>query len=514
MKNYDSIIIGGGHNALVCANYLAKSGQKVLIIEALKKFGGLAADREFFPGYRANTASALNQFSEKIASDLNLSSHGFNSKTDALKNIALDFSQNHVYINEDSVSGVSEKDAHNFNQYKSLLNKFADALKPFWLKSIPRLKNENIRDILTFAEIGLKIRLMGKKDMREFLRIFSLPTRDLMDEFFDSDLLKAALSWDALIGSSQAPRSPNNSILTLLYRMSGKHQGHYYIPTGGIDSLIDALVSSAEEAGVEFISETLVKEIIIKSSQNGLKAIGVKTHNSDEIKADRIISGVDPKQTFINLVGAHNTEIEFSNRINRLRSNGYVAKFNLALSNLPSFKGLDSLRARMLIVPNMDSIEFAWDDAKYGDYSQNPVMDMIVPTLFNPSMAPEGKHTLSANIMYIPYQKNNGWSEEDKNELTERIIDTISQYSPNIRDNILHSELLTPLDLEKEFNLTGGHWHRGELALDQMLMMRPTYEAAQYCTPIDKLYLCSAGCHPGGGIMGAAGYNAAKEIIK
>jgi phytoene dehydrogenase-like protein len=168
----------------------------------------------------------------------------------------------------------------------------------------------------------------------------------------------------------------------------------------------------------------------------------------------------------------------------------------------------------MLIAPTMDSIEFAWDDAKYGDYSQDPVMDMIVPTLFNPSMAPEGKHILSANIMYIPYQKKGGWSEEDKNELTEKIIDTISQYSPNIRDNILHSELLTPLDIEKEFNLTGGHWHHGELALDQMLMMRPTYEAAQYRTPIDKLYLCSAGCHPGGGIMGAAGYNAAKEIIK
>ena len=197
-----------------------------------------------------------------------------------------------------------------------------------------------------------------------------------------------------------------------------------------------------------------------------------------------------------------------------MRSHGYVAKLNLALSDEPSFSGLKSAHGRLIIASDMDKIEFAWDDAKYGQYSQEPVLEMIVPSLYNPSLAPEGKHVLSANVMYVPCYKENGWSETDKSDLKERIIDQIALYAPSIKGQILHAELLTPKDLESEYNLTGGHWHHGELALDQMLMMRPTYEAAQYRTPIDGLFLCSAGCHPGGGLMGAAGYNASQEILK
>tara|TARA_B100001057_G_scaffold48053_1_gene42813 strand:+ start:13520 stop:15064 length:1545 start_codon:yes stop_codon:yes gene_type:complete len=514
LKKYNTIIIGSGHNGLVCASYLAKAGQKVLVLEASENYGGLARSRTFFPGYKANTASALNQFSEKISSELNLASFGFNQSNSYLDNIGLNSDQNHVIVKKYEVQGVSEKDIQSYKIYVALLRKFSERLRPFWTKSIPRLSNENLRDIMTFLQIGLRLRMMGKEDMREFLRVFSLPTRDLMDEFFESPLLKATLSWDALIGSSQAPRSPNNSILTMLYRMSGIHNGHFYIPDGGMDSLVDALVECAKNSGVELQSKTKVKKIVINENEDKLSTSGIVTDKDEKISADRIISAVDPKQTFISLVGTKYLEIEFSNRINRLRSHGYVAKLNLALSDEPSFSGLKSAHGRLIIASDMDKIEFAWDDAKYGQYSQEPVLEMIVPSLYSSSLAPEGKHVLSANVMYVPCHKENGWLEKDKSNLKEKIIDQIALYAPSIKEQILHAELLTPKDLESEYNLTGGHWHHGELALDQMLMMRPTYEAAQYKTPIDSLFLCSAGCHPGGGLMGAAGYNASQEILK
>ena len=513
MKHFDTVIIGGGHNGLVCANYLAKAGQAVLVLEASANFGGLASKRTFFPGFKVNVAHAINQFSGEINSDLNLSKFGYTYSNKALLNIGLDLDGEHVTVAQDGVHGVSDADKKSYQKYISSLRKFAKALKPFWMKTIPRLNVSSIKEILTFMQIGLKIKMLGRKDMREFLRIFSLPARDLMDEFFDSDLLKATLSWDALIGSSQAPRSPNNSILPLLYRMSGEHYGHYFIPECGVDGLIDALVASAKNAGVELRLDSRVKKISIDGNRDGLRAVGVLIDGKDEISADRIVSAIDPKQTFIDLVGTESLEIEFSNRINRLRAQGYVAKLHLALSGLPDFKGLESPDARLIIASNMDKIEFAWDDAKYGQCPQEPVMEVIIPSIHDQSLAPKGKHVLSANIMYVPYQKNGGWSDQEKKELMDKLVDTLSLYAPGIKDQILHSELLTPNDLEKTYNVTGGHWHHAELALDQMLMMRPTYESAQYKTRINGLYICGAGCLPGGSVMGAAGHNAAKEIL-
>ena len=194
------------------------------------------------------------------------------------------------------------------------------------------------------------------------------------------------------------------------------------------------------------------------------------------------------------------------NRINRLRTDGYVAKLHLALSDIPSFTGIETLDDRFIIAPTMDTIEFAWDDAKYGQCPENPVIEIVIPSLNSPALSPEGGHVLSANIMYIPYRKKGGWSEESKAHLVKKLLNTLNQYSPGLSEKVIHAELLTPVDLEKDWRVTGGHWHHTELALDQMLMMRPTYEAAQYQTPVDDLYICGAGCHPGGGLMGAAGF--------
>jgi phytoene dehydrogenase-like protein len=240
----------------------------------------------------------------------------------------------------------------------------------------------------------------------------------------------------------------------------------------------------------------------------------VQLANGDRIEADRVISGVDPQRTFFKLVGVENLEIGFTNRIRRLRCEGYVAKLHLALRGLPEFSGLEKPGDRMIIAPDMDTIEFAFDDAKYGECSKQPVLEMVIPSMQDATLAPAGQHVLSAHVMYTPYQLKGGWDEAARNAFSERVIDTIACYAPGLREQIIHQEFLTPLDLEQSCNVTGGHWHHTEFALDQALMMRPTYEAAQYSTPLPGLYLCGAGCHPGGDLTGAPGHNAAREILR
>ena len=388
------------------------------------------------------------------------------------------------------------------------MQRFANALEPFWLKTIPRIGQKNFKDLLTFGHMGLNLRRMGKADMREFMRVFSLPMRDLMDENFESDCLKTLLAWDGLIGSNMAPRSPNSAVLTLLYRMATETSG------GQIKQLVKALESAATAAGVNIRTNAKVDRVQIDRSESGLRANGVQMQDGEIIDADRVISSADPQNTFMNLVGVENLEIGFSNRIKRLRCNGKVAKMHLALDKLPDFTGVADPGQRMIIAPELDAIEFAFDDAKYGQWSEQPVMEIALPSVHDASLAPDGQHVLSAHVMFVPNELKDGWDTATRQALAERIIDTIETYAPGIRASIVAQELLTPSDLEQQYGVTGGHWHHTEMAVDQLLMMRPTYEAAQYTTPIEGLYLCGAGCHPGGDLTGAPGHNAAREILK
>ncbi len=514
MNRYDSIVIGAGHNGLVCATYLAKRGQSVLVLEASETSGGLAAAREFHPGFQSSVAHSVSHFSEKVADELKLSSFGFDSNTGAIKTVGLSLDNEHVVVDGSAISGASTDDATAFEAYSRQLQTFADILKPFWTKKMPPIGGSNLSDLATFAKIGLKLRLAGKKDMREFLRVASLPARDLMDENFENELLKSVLSWDGLVGAKLAPRSPNGAILGMLYRMAGRSRGGHSIPAGGVAGLVLALCKAAESAGVEIRNNATVEKILIGGGENGLVARGVKLADGQTLETDRVISAADPKRTFLDMVGAEHLNIGFTNRIRRLRCDGYVAKLHLALKGEPKFEGLESADGRMIIAPTMDSIEFAYDIAKYGECPDEPVMEFVVPSMHDASLAPEGQHVLSAHVMYVPYRLKGGWTDAARASMLQRSIDTLAQYAPGIRDQILHSELLTPVDLEQRYRVTGGHWHHAELAMDQMLMMRPTYEAAQYRTPIPGLFLCSAGSHPGGGLMGAAGHNAAHEILR
>ena len=499
---------------MVCAGYLAKGGQSVLVLEASDAAGGLGASREFHPGFHASVAHTVSHFSRKIASDLKLTSHGYESTSKTLPTIGLSADRQHVVLNQGSLNGVSPDDAAAYQDYSRLMQRFAVALRPFWLKTMPRLGIGSFGDMMTYAHVGLNLRRMGKKDLREFLRVVSLPTRDLMDEFFDNELLKATLSWDGLIGSKLAPRSPNGAVFAMLYRMAGESAGGHTFPTGGVNSLIDALVTSATAFGAEIRCSEDVSRILIDGNSDGLNAKGVRLNNGETIEAGRVISATEPKRTFLDLVGVEYLDIGFTNRIRRLRCDGYVAKLHLALNDLPEFDGLGQADGRMIIAPNMDGIEFAFDEAKYGECPTNPVLEIVLPSVHDASLAPAGQHVLSAHVMYVPYQLKGGWTDAAREQICERAIDTIAQYVPRIRELIINKEFLTPGDLERDYRVTGGHWHHTELSMDQMLMMRPTYEAAQYATPIPGLFLCGAGCHPGGDITGAAGHNAAREILR
>jgi phytoene dehydrogenase-like protein len=486
----------------------------VLLLEAAKKAGGLASTREFHPGFRASAAHTISHFSKRVADDLDLLLHGYDNSPLPFATIGLGANGKHVTLNDGRVTGTSGDDAATYQHYAALMQRFAAVLEPFWHKAMPRIGNNSYGELLSFAQLGLKIRRLGKKDMQEFLRVISLPARDLMDENFDDEILKAILSWDGLIGSRMAPRSPNNATLAMLYRLAGKSGSINTVARGNLTELIDALQRSAIAKGVELRENAPVKRVKIDSSPNGLRATGVQLENGEEFESKRVVSALDPQKTFINLVGVEHLDIGFTNRIRRLRCDGYVAKLHLALKEAPAFDGLDGYDGRIIIAPNMDAIEFAFDHSKYGELPNNPVMEIVVPSNQDATLAPDGQHVLSAHVMYVPRNLKGGWTDTARNQLCERTVETLSHYVPNIRKQIIHQECLTPADLEREYHVTGGHWHHTEFALDQMLMMRPTYEAAQYSTPIPGLFLCGAGSHPGGDLVGVAGHNAAHEILR
>ena len=506
LDRYDSIIIGAGHNGLVCAAYLAAAGQRVLVLEAADVPGGLASTQEFHRGFSASPAHVAAHFPLSIARDLDLANHGAEPLAAAPRLVGLDPGGRHVIVEGDTVTGVEAADTGAYDEFNRIMRRFAAALEPFWGKTIPRIGRNNVGEIMTFAHLGLNIRRLGKADMHEFMRIASLPARDLMDERFANETLKAVLSWDGLTGSKMAPRSPNGAVLMMLYR-----QGRQAYQAGG---LIQALHAAAASAGATIRTGAAVSRILIDAGSDGLTATGVELAGGEQISAQNIISSADPKSTFLDLVGVHYLDIGFTNRIRRIRTDGLVAKLHLALREAPRFDGLDAAAGRLLIAPGMDAIEFAFDDAKYGRCSEQPVLEVTVPSLDDPALAPTGQHVLSAHVMFVPYRLRDGWTDAARDAIARRAIDTLEQYAPGLREQIVASEFLAPPDIEARYGVTGGHWHHGEFAMDQMLMMRPTYDAAQYRTPIPRLWLCGAGTHPAGDLTGFAGHNAAQEVLR
>ncbi|NKB36447.1 MAG: FAD-dependent oxidoreductase [Gammaproteobacteria bacterium] len=512
---YDTIIIGAGHNGLVCANYLAKSGRKVLVLEANEGVGGAAITREFAPEYSVSAcAHLLHLLNPKIVSDLALNSHGLKMAAKGLTTLSLSTDGEHLTLDRDSVSGKAllQSDKKVYRDFQNKMRRFARILRKTFMTRPPRLVHKNRKDLMTLASLGLSVRLMGRDDMRELLRIGAINIYDVLQEDFQNEHLKAALGFDAVLGSNLGPRSPN-SVLSYLYRLSGQvgeNDSAVSQPAGGMGSVTEALKKSAEAAGVEIRTGVAVSRILLDVD----KVVGVETSTGENLKSAEVVSNADPKTTFFKLVGARNLETGFSRRVDNIRMQGKAAKLHLALDALPEFTGVssDQLGNRMIIAPSLTYLEQAFDHSKYGEFSNAPALEITIPSVHDQSLVPAGKHVLSAVVQYAPYDLRTGW--ESQAEVFKQIaIDKIEEYAPGIKDLISASELLTPVDIESEFKIHGGHWHHGEYTLDQFMMLRPVPGAAQYSTPLSGLFLCGAGSHPGGGVMGLAGKNASAEII-
>jgi phytoene dehydrogenase-like protein len=351
---------------------------------------------------------------------------------------------------------------------------------------------------------------LGREAMYEFLRVATINIYDVLNEAFEDDRLKGAIAADAVMGSAMGPRTPG-TVLTWLQRLQGEANGPLSLQSGGRSQLVHALTQSAEDAGTTIRCNAHVDKILIEDG----KASGVELSDGEMLKARIIISNADPRSTFTSLVGAPQLDAMFANRVTQIRGAGVVAKLHLALGGKPEFTGLPEHRLgdRLLVAPSMQYVERAFNSSKYDEYSENPVLEITLPSLHNNALAPEGHHVMSINVAYVPYKLESGW-ENQKTTITGRVISQLGQYSPNLESLIVDHEMLTPRDIEEQFHAVQGHWHHGELAIHQSFMMRPLHGAAQYDTPIEGLFLCGAGSHPGGGLTGLSGRNAAKRVLE
>jgi phytoene dehydrogenase-like protein len=510
-SRHDCIVIGAGHNGLVCAATLARSGRSVLVLEAAAEVGGAARTREFAPGFRVSAgAHLLYLMPADLRRELKLESHGLEWAAQGMPTTAL-LADGALALGEGE-GGLTAADAHAYTAYTARMRRFAAALAPMLSRVPPRLGTTAWTDRLALLRMGWQVRKLGRREMRELLRIGGMNVHDLLQENFDSAGLKGALALDAVLGANFGPRSPG-TVLTLLYRLAAQSAAGaagLSQPKGGMGALCEALVRAASAAGAVIRLGSPVASIRVE----GDRARGVVLESGESIEAHNVISSADPKTTFLRLLGARHLDTGFVRRVNHIRARGLAAKLHLALDRAPAFSGVPParLRGRMLIAPSLEHIEHAYNHAKYGEFSAAPIMEITVPTANDPTLAPAGQHVLSAIVQYAPYALKEGW-QSGRQRFMDTALDALERFAPGLRGCVVGAELLTPADMEQEFRISGGHWHHGDLAFDQFLMVRPVPGAAQYRTPLEGLFLCGAGCHPGGGVMGIAGRNAAQQVL-
>ena len=510
---YDCIVIGAGHNGLVCAAYLAKAGKRVLVLEAAQQIGGAAATHEFAPGFRVSSAAhLLHLMPASTIAELGLEQHGLRLARRNLPTFALAADGRHLEVSDTGVAAGSEEDATTYPAFMTRMRRLAGALAPMLGSVPPRLGTDAWADRVALLKLGWQIRRLGKRDMRELLRIIGMNVYDLLVDEIRSPLLRGALAFDATLGANLGPRAPG-TVLTWLSRLgqeSTNGAGGLSQPVGGMGGLSAALGKSAAAAGVEVRTASRVARVIVEDD----KACGVALESGERIGAKAVISNADPKTTFLKLLGAQHLDTGFVRKIHHSRSRGAVAKLNLAVDRLPVFTGLEeaALTGRILVSPTLDYLERAFDAPKYGEFSSEPALEITLPTVNDPTLAPAGKHVLSVLIECAPRDLRGGW-QGVRAQFAQRVIDQIDAYAPGLKDSVVATELLTPVDIEARFGNQGGHWHHTELAFDQFYFVRPVPGAAQYSTPMSGLYLCGAGSHPGGGIAGIAGRLAAQTVI-
>jgi phytoene dehydrogenase-like protein len=522
MAHYDVIVIGGGHNGLVSAAYLARAGRKVLVVERRHVLGGAAVTEEIYPGFRYSVASyVVSLLRPEIIRELDLARHG-------LEILPLDgtFSPmpdgDYLWrVNDHAktrrqIARHSRLDAEAYDEYGKAMVDMGRFVKPILSMTPPDPLSLDPRGLIDLLQLGRRFRALSNTDKYNQVQLMTMSAADFLDQWFETDVLKATMAASGVIGTFLGVRSPGTAYV-LLHHYMGEIDGAFRswgLSRGGTGSISNAIAAAALEAGAEIRTETSVSKIIVKEGS----AVGVVLANGDYLTSNVVASSVDPNLTFLKLVGAELLPDEFVEDVRRYKYRGSSGKVNLALDGLPDFTALPGagphLRGAISISPGVDYMERAYDDAKYGRYSRRPYIDMVIPTLTDPSLAPPGKHVVSCFVQYAPYHLKEGTWDDCREAFGDTVIDTLAEYAPNIKDRILHRQVLTPLDIERTFGLTEGNIFQGELTLEQLLFLRPAPGWAQYSTPVKNLFMCGSATHPGGGIMGAPGRNAARRILR
>jgi phytoene dehydrogenase-like protein len=518
---YDAIVIGGGHNGLTAAAYLARAGRKVLVLERRHVLGGAAVTEEVFPGFHFSVCSyVVSLLRPEIIRDLDLPRHG-------LEILPLDGTftpmpnGDHLWrVNDHArtqreIRRHSTLDAEAYDEYGKAMVEMARFVKPILDMTPPDPMSLDPRGLMKLAFLGKRFRALADLDRYNQVQLMTMSAVDFLDQWFETDVLKATMSASGIIGTFLGVRSPGTAYV-LLHHYMGEIDGAFRswgFARGGTGAISNAIAAAAKEAGVEIRTEAAVARITVANGE----ASGVVLTNGDELQASLVLSSVDPNLTFLKFMDAKDLPDDFVADVRRYKFRGSSGKVNLALDGLPNFTCMPGdgphLRGAISISPSVDYMERAYDQAKYGEFSRRPYMDMVIPTLTDPSIAPPGKHIMSCFVQYAPYKLANGTWDEQREAFGDAVIDTIAEYAPNIRDLILHRQVLTPLDIERDFGLTEGNIFQGELSLEQLFFARPLPGWAQYKTPIRNLWMCGSATHPGGGIMGAPARNCVMKIL-
>jgi phytoene dehydrogenase-like protein len=520
----DVVIIGGGHNGLVVAFYLAKAGHKPLVLERRAQPGGAAITEEIYPGFRCSTlAHSAGPLRPEIVRDMELEKHGLKMIRPEVEITSLTPDGRALILHRapekcaEEIGKFSQKDAAKYPQFQASLAKMGRVIGKALALTPPNIDRPNSGDLWGMLNTGRAIRKLGRRDMYRLLRWGAMAVADLVAEYFETELLRATIAARGIFGTFLGPWSAGSGLVLLIRAAADNHPaGASWFAVGGMGAVTQAMAAAAQQAGAEIRSGAEVIEVRVKDGVAG----GVVLSTGDEISARAIISNADPKRTLLKLVDPAHLSPDFVMKLQHYRMPGAVAKVNLALSGLPKFTALEgedhdrALSGRIHIGPEIDYLERAFDESKYGNFSRQPYLEVAIPSLTDSSLAPEGKHVMSIYMQYAPFMLKGGDWEKQRVALGDTVVKTLAQYAPNLPELILTHQIITPRDLEESYGLTGGHIFHGELSLDQFFTMRPLLDWARYRTPIRNLYLCGSGTHPGAGLTGGSGANAAREILK